>query len=486
LFADQLGPHYLDFPHQPVLLLEARAVFRRRRFHRQKAHLLLSGLRHRARELGEQAVYLQVDSYREGLAQLGEDVTATQPTSFAAARFAREHPSVELLPDVGYRTDPDEFGRWATGRRRLLMEDFYRDQRRRYGVLMDGDEPAGGQWNLDHDNREPPPKRQATLGLPAPWRATEDDIDAEVREDLDRWQRDGLVEFTGDDGPRWAAVTRDEALAALARFVDLRLATFGPPEDAMMAEDWAMSHSQLSPVLNLGLLHPLEPVRAAEAAYRAGRAPLNSVEGFIRQVLGWREYVWATYWHFGPSYRSRNALEAKEPVPEWMWDLDADGQVRARCLSTVLAQLRTTGWVHHIPRLMVLGNYMMQRGWDPAQVVAWFHQSFVDGYDWVMLPNALGMSQWADGGRMMTKPYAGGGAYINRMSDFCGPCEYDPKVRVGPQACPFTAGYWAFLDRNEDKFRSHPRMGQVMRNMDRLTDLDQLREQERARGSSPP
>jgi len=247
-----------------------------------------------------------------------------------------------------------------------------------------------------------------------------------------------------------------------------------------------MSHSQLSPVLNLGLLHPLEPVRAAEAAYRAGHAPLNSVEGFIRQVLGWREYVWSTYWHFGPSYRSRNALEAREPVPEWMWDLDADGQVRARCLSTVLAQLRTTGWVHHIPRLMVLGNYMLQRGWDPAAVVAWFHLSFVDGYDWVMLPNALGMSQWADGGRMMTKPYAGGGAYINRMSDFCRPCEYDPKVRVGPTACPFTAGYWAFLDRNRDTFHSHPRMAPVMRSLDRLGDLDELREQERARGSGPP
>ena len=236
----------------------------------------------------------------------------------------------------------------------------------------------------------------------------------------------------------------------------------------MLARDPWMAHSALSPAINLGLLHPLECVHAAEQAYRDGLAPLNSVEGYVRQVIGWREYIWSLYWHFPPDYRRRNALQATHDLPEWFRTLDADGEVTANCLSSVLRDLRERGWVHHIPRLMVLGNYALQRGWDPAQVTAWFHEVFVDGYDWVMLPNVTGMSQHADGGLMTTKPYAGGGAYINRMSDYCGPCAYDPKVRVGPKACPFTAGYWAFLDRNADRLADNRRMRQPLLGLERL------------------
>jgi deoxyribodipyrimidine photolyase-related protein len=485
LFADQLGPQFLDDPDQPALLVESRAVFRRRRFHRAKAHLLLSALRHRAAELGDQAVFLQVDTYDEAIDQVDDPLSVVQPTSYAADRLVRSRGIVVVPEGRGFATTREDFARWVTGRKRLLMEDFYRWQRVRLDLLMDGDEPAGGRWNLDHDNREPPPKRP-TLGLVDPWLAVEDDIDEQVRADLDRWERDGLASFVGDDGPRWAPATRAEATAALQHFVAHRLPDFGPTEDAMLAADPWMAHSALSPALNLGLLHPLECASAAEDAYRSGDAPLRSVEGYVRQVVGWREYVWSLYWHFPPDYRDRNALEARSDLPEWFRTLDARQEVTANCLGSVLRDLRHRGWVHHIPRLMVLGNYALQRGWDPRQVTAWFHEVFVDGYDWVMLPNVTGMSQHADGGLMTTKPYAAGGAYINRMSDYCGGCAYDPKVRVGETACPFTAGYWAFLDRNAERLQSNRRMRQPLAGLHRLKDLPEVVAQEQARDDGPP
>ena len=485
LFADQLGPQYLDRSDQPVLLVESRAVFGRRRFHRAKAHLLLSALRHRARELGDQVIYLQVDTYDEALEQVTDELDCLQPSSYAADRYVRSRGITVLPDDRGFATTREEFSAWASGRKRLLLEDFYRWQRLRHDLLMEGKDPVGGQWNYDHDNREPPPKA-ATLGLDEPWWPGEDDIDAQVREDLDRWERDGLASFAGEDGPRWAAASRWEALASLEHFVGRRLAQFGPTEDAMLAQDPWMAHSALSPAINLGLLHPLECVHAAEQAYRVGLAPLASVEGYVRQVIGWREYIWSIYWHVPVDYRTRNAMHATHDLPEWFRELDAGGEVTANCLRSVLRDLRERGWVHHIPRLMVLSNYAMQRGWDPAQVTAWFHESFVDGYDWVMLPNVVGMSQHADGGLMATKPYASGGAYINRMSDYCKGCAYDPKVRLGERACPFTAGYWAFIDRNAELLRGNRRMLQPIAGLGRLTDREAVLAQDRDRGDGPP
>jgi deoxyribodipyrimidine photolyase-related protein len=349
---------------------------------------------------------------------------------------------------------------------------------------MDGADPAGGRWNLDTENRESPPKGKERLGVPEPWWPGEDEIDEEVRADLDRWERDGEAAFVGRDGPRHFAATRQEALQALRSFVRDRLAAFGPYEDAMLARDDWMAHSTLSAPMNLGLLDPLECVHTAVDAYRAGDAPLQSVEGYVRQLIGWRDYVWHIYWHMGEDYRSRNQLAANEALPDWFLELDAD-RVEARCLHEVLRGLRNHGWVHHIPRLMVLGNYGLQRGFDPAAFTDWFHRSFVDGYDWVMLPNVVGMSQHADGGLMATKPYAAGGAYIDRMSDFCGPCRYDPRKRVGEDACPYTAGYWAFLERNRDRLAGNHRMAQALRGLDRLEDLPEVVEQERARGTHP-
>jgi deoxyribodipyrimidine photolyase-related protein len=483
LFADQLGPHFVDDPGQPVLLVESAAVFRRRTFHRQKAHLVLSALRHRAAELGDRAVFLRTDTYGEALRQLGEPVDVCHPTSRKARDLVRRL-GVPVLPPRGFVTSPAEFTTWATGRKELRLEDFYRHARQVHGVLMDGTDPAGGVWNLDADNREPPPRGQQRLGVPPPPAIVEDDIDAEVRADLDRWESEG-VRFVGVDGPRSFPVTRAEALTRLRHFVTHRLPMFGPYEDAMLAGDPWMAHSGLSAPMNLGLLDPLEVVRRAEEAYRDGSAPLASVEGFTRQIIGWRDFVWHLYWWFDADYRASNGLGAGEPLPRWFAELDADA-VEARCLSDVLAGVRDRAWVHHIPRLMVLGNYAMQRGWRPAEVADWFHRCFVDGYEWVMTANVIGMSQYADLGAMSTKPYAAGGAYVHRMSDYCGGCRYDPKVRVGERACPYTAGYWAFLQRNADVLRGNHRMRQPLRGLDRLSDLDALVEQERERGSGAP
>jgi len=490
-FADQLGPHFLDRPDQPVLLVESRAVFTRRRFHRQKAHLVLSALRHRAAELGEQAEFHQVASYAEALDRVREPLSVCAPTSWGSRDLVLRRPGVEVLAARGFVTGRPEFAAWAEGRgrRRLLMEDFYRDSRRRHDVLMNGAEPVGGRWNLDEDNREPPPA-DGRIGVPEPWWPEEDDIDAEVRADLDRWEAEGLASFVGDDGPRLFPVTRAEALHRLQDFLDHRLGAFGPHEDAMLAGDRWLAHSLLSPALNLGLLDPLEVVVATERSARERAAagdllPLNSVEGFVRQVMGWRDYIWHMYWHLGRDFRRRNHLGAHEEVPGWLADLD-DAAVDAACLSDVLADLRRDGWVHHIPRLMVLGNYALQRGIDPSAMTDWFHESFVDGYEWVMVANVVGMSQHADGGVLATKPYASGGAYIDRMSDYCGGCRYDPRKRLGDDACPFTAGYWTFLDRTREQLAGNHRMRRPLQGLDRLKDLPAVVEQEVVRGTDPP
>ncbi|WP_407548976.1 cryptochrome/photolyase family protein [Streptomyces sp. Pv4-95] len=495
LFGDQLGPHFLapgdggPGRDTPLVMIEARSVFRRRRFHRAKAHLVLSAMRHRAAELGDRVRYVRADTYREGLREAVGDgeVTVHHPTSRAALALTSSLGNVTVLPARGFLVPQEDFRAWAEARSTgtLRQEDFYRWVRQGHDLLMDGGRPAGGRWNHDHDNREPPPRDARTLGVPAPYRPREDAIDEEVRRDLDRWERDGDVAFVGRDGPRRFPASRREALTALRRFLAHRLAAFGPYEDAVLAGDPVMSHSLLSSSLNLGLLHPAECVERAEAAWRAGEAPLNSVEGFIRQIAGWREYVWQLYWHFGADYRRRNALRHHAPLPGWFVELDADA-VTARCLATVLRQVRDTGWTHHIPRLMVLGSYALQRGWDPAEVTDWFHRSFVDGYDWVMLPNVVGMSQYADGGLMTTKPYTSGGAYLHRMSDLCGPCAYRPTERVGEHACPYTAGYWAFLDRHRDRLEGNGRMLRAVRGLDRLADLPELLREEKRRGDGPP
>ena len=490
LFADQLGPAVYggEHAHRPVLLVEAESALRGRRFHRQKLHLVLSALRHAAAEMGDRATLIRATDYRQALSAYGRPVLVHEPTSHAAERFVhrlrREGLVADVLPTPTFALPRAEFQAWAqkggTARKRFRMEDFYREQRRRFGILMDGPEndrvPVGGRWNFDADNREPPPKGRPVLDVPPPYRPTEDEIDARVRRDLDEM----VIDTVGVDGPRLFAVTPAEAQEALQHFISHRLPDFGRYEDAMLSEDWAMSHSLLSVPLNLGVLHPLEAVHAAEQAYRADSAPLAAVEGFIRQILGWREYMWQLYWHFGPDYLQSNHLEAHTPLPEWWTDLDADS-VTAECLRQALSGVRTRGWAHHIQRLMVLGNHALQRGYQPRMLSDWFATAFVDGFAWVMPTNVIGMSQHADGGQVATKPYTSGGAYISKMSDHCGRCRFDPKKRLGEDACPFTAGYWSFTHRHADLLAANMRTARAVSSMRRLTDLDAVLEQERHR-----
>ena len=485
LFGDQLGPHFDD--GGPLLLIEARSVFARRTYHRQKAHLIVSALHHRVAEDPERCTLIQADTYRQGLAGFdAASLDAVAATSRPARALVQRLGVGTVHPERGWFTSAQEFGEWADarGNKRFLMEDWYRSVRRSHDVLMEDGRPSGGQWNFDADNRLPPPKGHTHLPVPPPWQPTEDAIDEQVRDQLDAWEADG-VQFLGSDGPRRFAVTRSEALQALEDFIDNRLSLFGPYEDAVLWQDPFMAHSLLSVPMNLGLLHPREVVDRAVAEYMGGRATLASVEGLVRQIIGWREYVWHLYWHLGEGYESENALDAQHEPPEWFLDAHADA-VQAQCLKHSLEYVRDLGYSHHIVRLMVLSNWALQRGYRPQTINDWFRRAFVDGYPWVMAANVIGMGLYADGGVMATKPYVSGGAYLKRMTDFCGDCRYDPKIRVGEKACPFTAGYWAFLHRHADVFRGNHRMATAMRTMDKLSDLDLLLAQEANRGSGAP
>ena len=445
-------------------------------FHRQKLHLVFTAMRNFAEEMegrGLEVDYRRSSSLSDGLAghiaeYSPEAVRILEPNRIGAGeRLAALDPSVEVVDGTLFLTEPERFAEWASGRKTLRMEDFYREQRRRFDLLMDGDEPAGGAWNFDPENRKPPP---ADTRPPKPYRPREDGVDEEVRSDLDRMEAEGLVS-SGGDGPRLFPATRKQALRALESFCRDRLPTFGPYQDAMIGGERFMWHALLSSSLNLGLLSPLECARAAEVEYREGRAPIASVEGFIRQVIGWREYVWGVYRLRGAEMIAENALGADRPVPAAIADLDPSA-TEMSCLGDVIGGIRDTAYAHHIERLMVLGNLFLTLGVEPKAAIDWFHSSFIDGFEWVMVPNVAGMALWADGGKMMTKPYAASGRYVDRMSDHCRGCRYSIKERTGPDACPLTVLYWDFLDRNREKLGSNRRMWMAMKNLDRIEEAE--------------
>jgi len=457
-----------------VLFVESEALISSRRWHRQRLHLVLSAMAHFAAEL--RAEGFEVDHRRACTLSRGlqdhideyraPHIIAMEPTSWDG-RAMLERLGVELLRNDLFLCHYDDFAGWAAGRKRLTMEDFYRWQRQRLRVLIDegvdGSEPVGGKWNFDHDNREPPPSDGRAW--PLIERFELDDIDRAV---LDRLP---VTTFGAEPDAAWP-VTRAQAMSRLREFVDHGLALFGPHEDAMLAAEWKLAHSVLSSSMNLGLLHPAEVVAAAESAFRRGAVPLNSVEGFIRQVIGWREYVWGVYWLWMPEYRKRNALAATRAVPP---AFTGHARTEMACVSSVIRHVHDHGFAHHIERLMVLGNLALTAGVDPGAMTAWMHASFVDGAEWVMLPNVIGMALFADGGMMATKPYASGGAYINKMSDSCKSCRFDPKQRTGPDACPYTTLYWDFLARNADTLATNHRLARPLAAMRRLSDLPAVR-----------
>lgn len=473
LFADQLGSHF-DLGGEKLLPIVVNQ-FRKRRYHRQKAHLILYSLR--AKALDPSVTTVELDSYRDLLNE--KRITkAVSPSSRNLLALAQAL-NLELEDHRGFCSSKAEFEAFAKGRKKLKLEDFYRLQRMRLGLLMNEGEPVGGKWNFDEANRLPPPK--SGLGLAHPWQPQENEIDDQVRFELDQLERAG-VEFVGADGPRKFAASEVEARDAVNDFLANRLDLFGPYEDAIDSNDWVMAHSMLSVPMNLGLIDPLQLVSQVENEHLEGRARVESVEGFIRQVIGWRDYVWHLYWHFGEDYEANNHLNAKKSLPLAIRDLNAD-QIKARCLSWSVEQVANSAWTHHIPRLMILGNIFMQRGYDPKEVNNWFIDSFADGTPWVMPANVIGMSLYADGGQMSTKPYASGGAYINRMSNLCKGCQFDPKIRLGENACPVTAGYWDFIGNNLEEFSKNHRMFQSVSGYKRLNDTEAIHLQESKRDS---
>jgi deoxyribodipyrimidine photolyase-related protein len=479
LLPGQWGPAFDD--GGAVLVVEALDEFSRRPLHRAKAHLWLSALRPRVAELGDRAEHVRVDRLADALTGRGDLEVVDPPSRHLRAVVRAASPAVVVLPSRGFVTSEADFADWVAARPgRLLMEDFYEAVRRREGFLMEGPAPVGGRFSYDDENRHAPPRGAAGLGLPDPVWPVEDEIDAEVRDQLDAWRDAGLVTFVGEDDRRRFAVTAEEAEAALEDFVETRLGDFGPFEDAMLSGDWTMAHSLLSVPMNLGVLDPRHVVERVLRAHEGG-APLASVEGFVRQVVGWRDWVWHLYWHLGESYVDDNdALGARVELPAWWRGLDSS-EVEAACLSDAIDVVSRHGWTHHIQRLMILGNWSLQRGYRPDQLTEWFTDVFVDGTDWVMPANIVGMSQHADGGVVATKPYAAGGRYIDTMSDHCGSCRFSPTVRVGDDACPFTAGYWAFLHRAEPALRDNARMRNPLRQMRGLDDLEAVVAQEAAR-----
>lgn len=447
-----------------VLLIESDAAMNVGPVHRQKIHLILVALRTFADELRERGVEVDLrraTTYREGVAAHRSDhgdpeVRLLRPTGPRAREGLRAVPGVVLVEGTLFLTTDAEFETWAGDRGNLVMEGFYRWQRRRLDLLMDGDEPVEGRWNFDAENRGKPGK---DVRPPEPWTPVEGPHDREVRAQLDR--RDSSF---GDDGPRRFPASAIEARAALAHFIEHRLPSFGMYQDAMLGGERFMWHAALAAAMNLGLLAPLEMVRAADDAYRAGHAPIASVEGFVRQIIGWREYVRAVFNRWESDWPGMNGLDADRTLPAVFWG----GPTEMRCMADAIGGLVQTGYAHHIERLMLFGNLQMLLGVRPAEALHWFHHTHVDGHAWVMAPNVLGMALHADGGRMMTKPYAASGAYIKRMSDHCGGCRYDPSARHGPDACPFTTLYWDFLARHRARFMTNGRMALSIRNLDRI------------------
>ncbi len=488
VLGDQLSPGLSslaagDPARDLVLMCEVMEEARYVRHHKKKIILLFSAMRHFAEELkrlGWRVAYTRLeDSGNTGsfTAEVERAVSAhrpqrivlTEPGEWRVLEAVRSWSTqfrvpVDVLPDTRFVCASGEFAQWAKDRKQLRMEYFYREMRRKTGLLMDGKEPAGGAWNFDHDNRKP---AKADLFMPEPMHFQQDAI----TRDVVRLVKTRFADHFGDAEPFWFAVTRADAEAAFDHFVDRSLARFGDYQDAMLTGERFLYHSIVSMYLNCGLLDPLAMCRKVEAAYRAGRVPLNAAEGFIRQVIGWREYVRGIYWLKMPAYAASNALDAQRLLPDFYWT----GETKMTCVREAVTQTREEAYAHHIQRLMVTGNFALLAGISPQALHAWYLAVYADAFEWVELPNTIGMSQFADGGLLASKPYAASGAYINRMSDYCGSCAYDVKQRTGPEACPFNALYWDFIARHAIRIKSNPRMAQMVRTYDKFADAEKAR-----------
>ncbi|WP_377511728.1 cryptochrome/photolyase family protein [Octadecabacter sp. R77987] len=440
--------------------------------HPKKIALIFAAMRKFAARLegqGWRVVYTPLDHpensgtiagelLRHAAAFGADEVLATQPGEW---RLIAELDAVPLrlrqLPDDRFIATQAEFADWAKGRKQLRMEWFYRDMRRKTGLLMVGDEPAGGQWNFDHENRKPPPEG---IDFKGPMRFSPGGDVAEV---LALVSARFAVNF-GSLDDFWFATDHEQARQHLAHWVRHGLPRFGDYQDAMMGGERFLYHAIVGLYLNIGLLDPMEVCQAVEDAWKNGDAPINAAEGFIRQIIGWREYVRGIYFLEGPEYVSRNTLNHKRDLPWLYWG----GETKMRCMAKAVEQTREEAYAHHIQRLMVTGNFALLAGVDPAQMHEWYLAVYADAFEWVEAPNTIGMSQFADGGIVASKPYISSGNYINKMSDYCKDCAYKIKDKTGEDACPFNLLYWHFLDRHRVRFRGNPRMANMYRTWDRM------------------
>lgn len=490
ILEDQLCPSISSLAANtavPVLMIESARHFGRWNFHKKRLVFQIASMRHFCDELrsaGRQVHYFGLSDrpYRDAVAAVRHFIKQTGIRRFVVAMPTEHHTrqwmlqlqeqlniDIEFVDNDLFLLDLEEFSDWARSVKSPVMEFFYRRMRAKHNVLMDGRKPVGGEWNLDKENR-----KRAPAGLLVPHRKTfkPDETTRAVMKDVEKHfpTHPGSVE--GFDLP----VTREGAQQHLRDFIKNRLPLFGDYEDAMVTGQPVMFHSLISPLINAGLLLPMECTGAAVKEYEAGRAPLNSVEGFVRQILGWREYVYGIYQTFMPEYRQRNSRKNTRELPAFYWSGDTD----MNCLKQSVGAVLDGGYSHHIQRLMVICNYSTLTGLNPQAVNDWFYAMYLDSHDWVVTPNVIGMGMAADGGTMATKPYVSSGAYIDRMSDYCKGCKYDVKRRTGEGACPFNYLFWTFLDEYRGHYKNNPRMTMMLKNLERI-DRGELKEMKRLR-----
>ncbi len=465
-----------DKSHDIVLMCEVWQEATYVKHHKKKLALIFSAMRHFAQALKQQQFQVDyitlTDPHNSGsfFEELKRAVKRHKPNNIVVT-FPGEYRvwqdlqtwadklgiTVEVREDDRFLCSREEFAKWAEGRKQLRMEYFYRQMRQKHHVLISNGKPSGGKWNYDSANRKPP---TTELNIPPPYQQQADKITQEVIKLVEEKFSDHFGELEPFD----FAVTREQALKALHYFIQHRLRYFGDYQDAMLANEPWMFHSQISCYLNCGLLVPLECIKAAEEAYQQKQAPLNAVEGFIRQILGWREYVRGIYWLTMPEYAQANFLQAKRDLPEFFWTGDTD----LNCLRQCITETKQNAYAHHIQRLMVLGNFALLTGIDPKQVNEWYLIVYADAYEWVEMPNVTGMILFADGGKLASKPYAAGGAYINKMSNYCKQCRYKVNEKQGEQACPFNYLYWHFLSKNRVKLAKNPRLAMMYNTFDKM------------------
>ncbi|WP_394689297.1 cryptochrome/photolyase family protein [Hoeflea sp.] len=458
-----------------ILMAEVMGEATSVRHHKKKIAFLFSAMRHHAQALRDDGFtvdYLALDDpnnpgdFGSALAQAVKRndvcrVVMTEPSEWRvleAAQSWREELDVdlEIRPDDRFLASHEDFVSWATRKdgshpKTLRMEYFYREMRRCTGYLMEGDDPAGGEWNFDSQNRKALPE-----DVPIPKRpAFEPD---QLTRDVIALVGNRFSGHFGDLEPFDYPVTGEDAKSYLDWFISDALPGFGDWQDAMKQDEPLLFHSHLSALINCGLLDPRLCCERAEEAWQKGEAPLNAVEGFVRQIIGWREFIRGVYWLKMPDYAKVNALSASRPLPDFFWT----GETGMNCLAQSIRETRANAYAHHIQRLMVIGNFCLIAGIDPREVQEWFLIVYFDAYEWVEMPNVVGMALFADGGFLASKPYAASGAYINKMSDYCGSCRYKVREKQGENACPFNYLYWNFLKENQEVLSSNHRMGLIM------------------------